>query len=192
MDDDLRITATISETSGGPISGSEIQYYLSTNTTISSSDYLLGNDDVNLSANSSGDEYILFKPQNINGLTTGTYYIGIKSVDQLQTWASTYTIDIHDVGTSIKEILDFSLSQNYPNPFNPSTTISYDLPEYSNVSLKILDLNSKEVFSMEDELDAGHYELNFDPISLGLSTGIYIYTLKAGDFIETKKMVYMK
>jgi len=86
----------------------------------------------------------------------------------------------------------FLLVQNYPNPFNPSTTISYDLPEALNVTLRIFDLNSKEIFSINNEQDAGHYEIMFDPAVCGLSTGVYIYSLQAGDFVDTKKMVFMK
>ncbi len=193
MDETITITVITNEVAGGMLSNLEIEYYLSSNSTINSSDYKIGNDNVTLSENGSGSETITFKPQDVNGINIGEYYIGVNVPSQSQYWCSNYKLYIQAIGTSITKIpSEYNLSQNYPNPFNPSTTISYDLPEHSDVTLKVFDLNSKEVFSMEDELDAGHYELKFDPSVHGLSTGIYIYTLKAGDFVETRKMVYMK
>ena len=86
---------------------------------------------------------------------------------------------------------DFVLNQNYPNPFNPSTVISYQLPVSGNVTLKVYDVLGNEVATLvNDEKPAGKYEIRFDA-SL-LSSGIYFYTLKAGSFIETKKLMLLK
>jgi len=85
----------------------------------------------------------------------------------------------------------YSLSQNYPNPFNPTTTINYGLKERSFVELKIYDILGREVaLLINEEQDAGYYELNFNAASL--ASGIYLYQLNAGNFVETKKMVLMK
>lgn len=85
----------------------------------------------------------------------------------------------------------FKLSQNYPNPFNPSTTISYSIPEASKVSLKVYDILGKEVAELiNTEKPAGTYDVNFD--AYNLSSGVYFYTIKAGKFIQTKKMVLMR
>ncbi len=85
----------------------------------------------------------------------------------------------------------FSLSQNYPNPFNPSTKISFGLPQSVKATLKVYDMLGREVATLVDEeLSAGNHETIFD--ASGLSSGIYIYRLTAGDFTETERMSLLK
>jgi len=85
----------------------------------------------------------------------------------------------------------YTLAQNYPNPFNPSTQISYGIPNSEFITLKIYDVLGKEVATLVDGAQsAGSYTVSFDASKL--SSGIYFYTLKAGNFIETKKMILMK
>lgn len=86
---------------------------------------------------------------------------------------------------------DFLLSQNYPNPFNPGTIISYHLPTLSNVSLKVFDVLGREVVTLVNkEQPAGNYKVTFN--ASHLSSGIYFYVMRAGDFIQTKKLVLLK
>jgi hypothetical protein len=97
--------------------------------------------------------------------------------------------DVKKDNSSIPET--FSLSQNYPNPFNPSTTISYSIPESRIVTLKIYDMLGKEVTSLLNEYkEAGTHSLQFNASSL--SSGIYIYTIQAGEFRDSKKLVLLK
>jgi len=85
----------------------------------------------------------------------------------------------------------FILEQNYPNPFNPSTVISYQLPVTSEVTLKVYNVLGNEVATLVDEYKpAGSYETKFD--ASGLASGIYFYQLKAGTFVQTNKMAYVK
>ena len=85
----------------------------------------------------------------------------------------------------------FHLEQNYPNPFNPSTTIKYHVPENSFVSVKVYDMLGKEVTSLvNEEKSVGSYEVNFDASKL--SSGFYLYTMRVGNFVETKKMIFLK
>ncbi len=87
--------------------------------------------------------------------------------------------------------LVFSLSQNYPNPFNPSTTISYQLPVNSFVTLKVYDVLGNEVATLvNEEKLAGEYEIDFNASEMG--SGIYFYKLQTGSFVKTNKMVLMK
>lgn len=87
--------------------------------------------------------------------------------------------------------LNFSLKQNYPNPFNPSTTIAYELPKNSNVTLKVYDALGKQVGLLADNYeDAGSHVINYD--ASRLATGIYFYRLAAGGFTDTKKMILVK
>jgi phosphatidylserine/phosphatidylglycerophosphate/cardiolipin synthase-like enzyme len=85
----------------------------------------------------------------------------------------------------------FRLLQNYPNPFNPTTSISYDVPQKSNVSLKVFDVLGREVITLvQKEQLAGSYRVQFDASKL--SSGIYFYRLQAGSFMNSKKMVLIK
>ena len=89
----------------------------------------------------------------------------------------------------------FVLSQNYPNPFNPSTTIQYAIDNRQFVTLKVYDILGKEVAELVDEeKSAGSYEVNFQS-TVGnhpLASGIYYYQLRAGNFVETMKMILIK
>jgi photosystem II stability/assembly factor-like uncharacterized protein len=111
--------------------------------------------------------------------------------------------DLNEIITEVQETQStlpdkFSLSQNYPNPFNPATTIRYTIPENGKqkmeiglVVLKVNDILGKEVETLVNEKKSpGTYEVTFD--GSRLSSGIYFYTLAAGDFKETKKSVLLK
>lgn len=95
---------------------------------------------------------------------------------------------------------EFKLEQNYPNPFNPKTVIGYQLPVSGSVSLKVYDVLGNEVVTLVDEYKpAGEYEVEFNASSgssfrlvRNLTSGIYFYQLRAGDFVQTKKMIYLK
>jgi hypothetical protein len=85
----------------------------------------------------------------------------------------------------------FSLDQNYPNPFNPSTIITYSVPQESPVTIKIFDLIGQEIAVLVDDVkEPGFYSVTFD--ALGLSSGVYIYQMRAGDFSSVKKMSFLK
>ncbi|MBK9099684.1 MAG: T9SS type A sorting domain-containing protein [bacterium] len=95
------------------------------------------------------------------------------------------------IENEVNNSIEFQLSQNYPNPFNPSTNIKYQLPEFGFVTLKVYDILGREVATLvNEEKPAGEYEIEFD--GTGLTNGIYFYQLKAGDFVETKKMVLIR
>ncbi len=85
----------------------------------------------------------------------------------------------------------FKLYQNYPNPFNPSTTIRYSIPNTQFTLLKVYNVLGKEIATLVNEKKpAGSYEVTFD--NEGVSSGIYFYTLSAGNFSETKRMIFLK
>lgn len=86
---------------------------------------------------------------------------------------------------------EFQLGQNYPNPFNPSTTFSVDIPKDSYVSLKVYSLLGQEVATLVNgTMETGTYQYRFDASKL--SSGTYIYQLRAGEIVQTKKMILMK
>ena len=112
------------------------------------------------------------------------------------------TIPNQIVDTVDNEIpTEFKLLQNYPNPFNPTTTINYQIPRTSFVSLKVYDILGREVATLvNEEKPAGNYEVKFSAkggSSSGgdgndLSSGIYFYKLKTGTYTSVKKMILMK
>lgn len=103
-----------------------------------------------------------------------------------------------DVEEKQEEILPegFALYQNYPNPFNPSTTIRYTIPldagsETQEVSLKVYDVLGNEIATLvNDEKESGNHAVEFN--ASYLSSGVYFYQLKAGDFVQTHKMLLTK
>jgi len=102
---------------------------------------------------------------------------------------------INDILTSLDNIdalpKKYLLSQNYPNPFNPSTIIQYSLPNASIVTIKLYDVLGREVKTLVNEYKAaGKYSYTLN--ALNLSAGIYFYSMKAGDFVETKKLILLK
>ena len=87
----------------------------------------------------------------------------------------------------------FCLYQNYPNPFNPVTTIKYDIPKASHVMLKIYDIIGNEVETLVNKVQqAGNYKVQVVLGNKQFASGVYFYKLKAGGYIQTKKMVILK
>ena len=86
---------------------------------------------------------------------------------------------------------EFALSQNYPNPFNPNTVIKYTLPNRSEVKLIIYNLRGEEVALLfNGTMPAGNHRISWD--ASNFASGIYFYRLRAGDYVQTKKMVFLK
>jgi flagellar hook assembly protein FlgD len=91
---------------------------------------------------------------------------------------------------------DFRLGQSRPNPFNPSTTIDYDLPASVTVTLRIYDLLGREIRTLVNELQiAGFHQVVWDGRDQRgnrVGSGVYLYTMTAGAFVETRKMTLLK
>lgn len=132
------------------------------------------------------------------GIPAGTYYIRVYKYSGQGAYAikitSTYpTTPLTDVkrGGAFEVPTSFELSQNYPNPFNPTTTIYYQIPTASKVSLKVFDLLGKEVAELvNEEKSPGYYTVKFN--AAGIASGVYIYKLTAGGFTSTKKLLLLK
>lgn len=109
------------------------------------------------------------------------------------------TTDIKQENYSIP--IQFSLNQNYPNPFNPNTKIKFSIETRCGVSLRVYDVLGNEVATLvNEEKQPGNYEVSFSTqqtinSAFGgrqLSSGIYFYQLRAGNFVQTKKMIVLK
>lgn len=91
----------------------------------------------------------------------------------------------------VANVTKFDLGQNYPNPFNPVTSIKYSVPQNSLVTLKVYDVLGREVRTLVNEVkNAGSYNVSFNASEL--ASGLYIYTLRAGNNTLTKKMMLLK
>ena len=92
--------------------------------------------------------------------------------------------------------VEYKLVQNYPNPFNPITTIVYQLPQTSEVNIMIFDIMGNKVQTLVSETQtAGAKSVVWngtDKFGKQMSSGIYIYRLKADDYVKSRKMVFMK
>lgn len=119
-------------------------------------------------------------------LEAGKYQYRLKQIDFDGSFEYSNTIEV-EITAPIK----FTLEQNYPNPFNPSTNIQYAVSNRQFVTLKVYDLLGKEVATLvNEEKPAGNNDVEFNASQL--ASGIYYYQLRAGDFVETKKMVLMR
>jgi hypothetical protein len=108
-------------------------------------------------------------------------------------WRDSIKLIISPVGIDNENNLPltFKLEQNYPNPFNPSTTINYSIPKQSYVTLKVYDVLGREVAALVNEIKSpGDYTIQFN--ASNLASGIYIYTMNAGKFVESKKLILLK
>jgi hypothetical protein len=108
------------------------------------------------------------------------------------------TIDISEILTIDENLIpeNFSLHQNHPNPFNPITTLQYDLPEDAMVNITIYDMMGRIVSNLvSSQQNAGYKSIQWDAtnnVGQPVSAGLYLYTIQAGKFRQTKKMVLLK
>lgn len=142
------------------------------------------------------------------GQTTGSFNLGYlmtkNGADLIGHFADGYSdtlmgkrITVTATGSSVEETslggmpTAYALGNNYPNPFNPTTVVSYQLPVASQVRLVVYDMVGREVAVLAEGMrNAGEYRVRFAPDVL--SSGIYFYTLRAGSFTATHKMVFAK
>ncbi len=145
---------------------------------------------------------------NLNSLSENNYTLLVNKYDyeestvsnipvyQNNLYSAIANVTINPQGvTSVNESStipeNFVLSQNYPNPFNPETTIKFSIPTQQFVSLKVYDILGNEVATLVSEVkQAGNYQVKLN--GANLSSGIYFYSLKAGNFTKTLKMTLIK
>ena len=132
-------------------------------------------------------------------VNTNENYVEANNIHDVGIFAFADPDSITNVDDDVEGLVnEFVLEQNYPNPFNPSTKIRYTIPnvtlsdvEGSFVTLKVYDVLGNEVATLvNEEKTAGSYEVEFN--ASGLTSGIYFYKLRAGSFVETKKMMLVK
>ncbi len=133
--------------------------------------------------NSNSSREYSFTDENV---TAGTYSYRLKQIDNDGSFKYSQIVE-----ASFMKPDKFELSQNYPNPFNPSTTIKYSVANAGFVTMKLYNIVGEEVATLiNEEESAGYYQIKFN--ASNLASGIYFYTLTAGNFRETKKLVLLK
>ncbi len=131
--------------------------------------------------------YIAGRPYRFDNTASNSNYNYI--IDNWMT--STIVTGVKQGENNQTTVKNFRLDQNYPNPFNPTTTISYVISKPGLVTLKVYDILGREVATLVNGYQqANNYKLSFNASKL--ASGIYLYKLKAGEFVQTKKMILMK
>lgn len=132
--------------------------------------------------------FILYEDEFIYGGYSedgGGIWDGEDNVSGVLTVKEAVSADVDQLPT------EFSLSQNYPNPFNPTTQIEFGLPETSEVVMELYSITGEKVATLVNgQLNAGLHTISFDGSSL--SSGVYIYRIQAGSFVQTRKLTLIK
>ncbi|MBK8553873.1 MAG: T9SS type A sorting domain-containing protein [Ignavibacteria bacterium] len=107
----------------------------------------------------------------------------------VESFRDSYLTSVSTINSGIPE--NFSLSQNYPNPFNPTTNLEFGISDLGFVTLKVFDIQGKEVSTLVNEkMNPGTYKIEFD--GKGLPSGVYFYKLETAGFADTKRMILLK
>ncbi|MCK4813956.1 MAG: PKD domain-containing protein [Candidatus Marinimicrobia bacterium] len=121
------------------------------------------------------------------------YFWTVAALDDhnLRSYSDTLTVYIDSEMDVVNLPLDFALNKNYPNPFNPATHISYTVPYGEQVKIFLYDISGKMVHTLVDRYHvAGYYQIQFNASCF--PGGVYIYTMQAGEYYASRKMVLMK
>ena len=138
---------------------------------------------VNGSGNSNSPKNYTFIDDNIS---SEKYSYRLKQIDNDGQFVYSNVVNI-DLGNQT----EYTLEQNYPNPFNPSTKITYSIPRASDVKITVFNLLGQEIKTLVNETkEAGIHEINFN--AQNLNSGVYLYKIEAGSYIQTRKMTLIK
>lgn len=160
---------------------------------------------INLNLDPIGDDFLIFQHLN-NKIPVGSMgvfadnkffvYTTRLELATILTNGDVYGVTILDptgVEDEINSVQTYELYQNFPNPFNSSTRIKFSVKETQNVSIRLMNILGEEIATLLNEnVSSGVHSIEFNAEKFNLSGGVYFYQMKAGDFISTKKMIYLK
>ncbi|MEO8398309.1 MAG: T9SS type A sorting domain-containing protein [Ignavibacteriaceae bacterium] len=116
----------------------------------------------------------------------GKVFYRLKQIDLDGTFNLSPVVEVNSL-----QPVQYQLAQNYPNPFNPTTTITYSIPQDNFVTIKVYNVLGNEVATLVNEqITSGSHKIDFNANKL--SSGVYYYTIKAGNFVDTKKLILLK
>ena len=136
---------------------------------------------------------------NLDGLTIYYWRVSAKNQYGTSLWPGSFGFRTQEIvavkdGNEIPS--DYELYQNYPNPFNPTTKIKFSIPKMGNVEIKVYDILGRELVELVNEdFSAGSYSVTWDgknDYGSQVPSGVYIYSIRSGQFISSKKMILMK
>jgi hypothetical protein len=129
---------------------------------------------------------------NVLHSVADTIFVRFWTVERFPSKWTSGPVLIDDVSGGIEKIpKQYSLYQNYPNPFNPTSVIRYDLPKSSFVTLRVYDVLGREVGTLVNERqEPGVHQVNWQ--ASGFASGVYFYRLRAGSFVQTKKLILLR
>lgn len=173
-------------------------------------DYLIGADvtgleEYEVDTDENGETVLIYGLGNFSSIhEDGEEMANVLVLESNGEWKSAldYDVDVDlaifpctEVSTSIsdsdEQVQQFELEQNYPNPFNPVTQIEYEVPQSSHVTIEVYNMLGQSVTTLVDGfVQAGTNTVSFD--GSDLASGIYMYQMTAGDFVQTRKMTLMK
>lgn len=131
-------------------------------------------------------------PFTLTAPAPGIYTVNAGFKNPNRRWDSVMVdISVTDIGENASNPILYKLYDNYPNPFNPSTKIKFSIPSSEFVTLKVYEVLGSEVATLiNEEKPAGNFEITWNAESV--PSGVYFYTLQAGNFVESRKMILMK
>ncbi len=146
---------------------------------------------------------LAFSPTNGGELILSGDFDGMLTLDDIaltapqnsrSSFVASYKVSANAVSNEIETeeiVSEFELQQNYPNPFNPTTTIGFSVPKAGNVTINVFNSMGQQVRTVANRsFSSGKHTINFDASSL--ASGTYFYTIKSGQFTETRKMTLIK
>ncbi len=143
--------------------------------------------------NSNSPKYYEFIDENVPDEELEYRLKQIDTDGKFEDYHITVKVDARSV-TDVEENslpTEFALEQNYPNPFNPTTNITYSIPQNGQVQIKVYDMLGNEITTLVNEQkQAGTYEVEFN--ASNLSSGIYLYKIRSGDYFYSRKMILAK
>ena len=192
IDGDLTIDAEITNNGTATANNVLIEYYLSTNTIISQTDYYVDSDYVTLSPGQSGWEYTT---SNVY-VTPGFYYVGVL-FGSGGYGSFSNQLEIISTGVNDDQIVELKNSiRNHPNPFNPETTIEFSLKESGYVILEIYDVKGHKLQTLINEIrEAGYHSVIWngkDNSGKPVASGIYFYRMRTDKYQKIRKMILLK
>jgi hypothetical protein len=132
----------------------------------------------------------------LSGLTPDVRYfwrVNAKNGGGTTLWSTGWSFTLTTTGVSGTTNLpaEFSLSQNYPNPFNPNTVIRYGLPRASHVNVAVFNVLGQQIAVLDEGYrEAGYHDVTFS--GKNLASGVYLYRIVAGEYVQTRKFILMK
>lgn len=158
---------------------------------LAKSDYLIWNENSNINVDGEGNYWADSSETLVSDVADASNNFSISCFLNQDPWEGSITKIVNNPVPQ-----EFSLSQNYPNPFNPTTTIRFGIPVETDVKIDIYNILGQKVITLVDKkYQIGFHQVRWSGLNSGnrlVSSGVYFYRIKAGKFVKTKKLTFLK